>query len=654
MADELISLDTLDRPTSRRAVRFVLLAVLVAGTIVAVYQPVLPARALLFDDDQYLIENRLVQRPSWQSARRFFTEVLAPSTVRGYYQPLAMISLMLDCAAGGTVDNLVPFRLTSLLLHAANSILVMVFLYLLFRQVAPAAMAGLLYGLSPTTIEAVAWISERKTVLATLFGLWCLVFYLLYIRRRNWWWYVPCAAAFVLSLLSKPALIGMPILLLLLDFWPLRRLGGKAVLEKLPLFFLAAVSAVVTYLSQSTTAAVRLPHQAGPLRIILMFCHNIIFYPRNFFRPTGLTWYYPFPQPFDLSNHWVLFTVVGTAVLLAVLAISLRWTRALAASWLFFFVAVLPTLGVIGFHPVIAADRHIYFPALGFLMAPAYFAGKLWSGKLRPPRAIAARVAMTAAVVVAATLQSVLVRKYLQYWQDSEKLYKYMLRRAPDVVVLHNNLANFLGDKGKLEEAVWHFQRSLQLKPGSPEVHNNLGNVLRDLGRIDQAIEHYHKALRLRPNFAVAHYNLAGVLAQQGHTEQAIEHYRRALAINDEYVRAWAELGLVLAGQGRLAEAVECYRRAIELQPDFIVAHGRLGLALARLGKTDDAIEQFRIVLKARPNDHEMHFNIGYLLEQQGRLDQALQHYRRALEIKPDYARARRRYQLLQSGGQNR
>jgi len=623
------------------------LLIVAGGIVLAAYWPALSSQAFLFDDDQYVIENGLVQNPGWDSAKRFLTEVLAPSTVRGYYQPLTMISLMLDWAMGARVDDLRIFHQTSILLHVANSLLLSIFLYLLFAQAWPAVIGGLLYGLHPVTIEAVAWVSERKTVLATFFALWCLISHVLYVRKVRWWYLAISAAAYVLALLSKPTVIAMPVLFLLLDIWPFRRLGKRTIVEKIPFFAVCAASAIITYVSQSRTSLTKLPGESGLGRIAMTFCHNIVFYLYNLLWPVDLSWYYPFPEPFDLSNRWVLFTIVGTCVLLVALGLSAWWTGGAAAGWLFFFLAILPTMGVIGFHPVIAADRHMYFPMVGFLMAVTYYGGLLWCKAGAGNKW--ARPLLLVAVTILAASEFIMTRRYLRHWRDSEHVYEYMLEYSPNVAILHNNLANFLGDKGRLEEAVSHFERSLELKPASAEVHNNLGNVLWQLGRDTEALTHYRAALKLKPHFAPAHYNLAGLLAENGQLDEAIIQYRKALEIKDDYVEAWTALGWVLAQKGEPAEAVECYERAVKLRPGYILAHGRLALVLAKLDRIEEAIKQCRIVLKARPNDFEMHFNVGYLLEIQGKTDEAIEHYRRAVAIKSDYDQARQRLKALQS-----
>jgi len=635
---------------------FLVLLVVVAGIVLAAHWPGLSAQALLFDDDQYLIENRLVQNPSWSSVKRFFAEVFEPSTVRGYYQPIAMVSLMLDYAMASRADNLMSFHRTSLFLHVANSLLLIVFLYLLFGQLAPAAIVGLLYGVHPMTIESVAWVSERKTLLAAFFALWCLIFYVRYVRKQARWCYVISLVTYVLALLSKPSIVAMPVLLLLLDWWPFRRLSRRAVVEKLPLFIIGGLASVVTFISQSSTSLVRLPGESGLVRVLLIFCHNIIFYLRAMVWPTNLSWYYPFPEPFDLSHPMVLFGVIGTCILVAVLLISLRWTRCLLVGWLFFFAAIFPTLGVVGFHPVIAADRHMYFSTIGLLLPAGWLLGRLWGGEgeiVKLGRQVR-RIILVAAVVLLTVSEFVLTRCYLVYWRDTESVYRYMLEFSPNVAILHNNLANVLKDSGKIDEAIEYFNRSLELKPNSAEVHNNLGNALCELGKIDEAIEHYNKALSLTPNFSEAHYNLAIVLAKQAKTDEAIREYREALRFGPDNVDALSNLGFALAQQGRFDEAIKCYNKAIELEPNCVIAHGRLGLALASQGRIDEAIEQFRIVLSMRPEDAEMYRNVGILLERQGKIAEAIREYRQSLQINPDYTQARKCLEAALAKQENR
>ena len=633
---------------------FLLLLVAVGAIVLAAHWPVLSCNALSFDDEQYLLENQLVQNPSWKSTGRFLTEILYPSTVRGYYQPLTMISLMLDYAAAGRIDNLVPFHRTSLFLHMTNSLLIVVLLYFLFSRIWPAVIAGLLFGVHPLTIESIPWMAERKTLLATFFALWCLIFYVQLSRSRSKKNYAVCMVFFVLALMAKPTATPLPILMLLLDYWPLKRLGKTAVVEKIPFLVISIISAIITFLSQRNTAEVIMPGQRGPMYIPLVICHNIIFYLYKFIWPVRLSAFYPFPEPFNIESPMLLAGVIGSFVLIVALLVSLRWTPALLTSWLFFFLGIFPTLGIIGFHPVIAADRHAYLPMLGFLLSIASFS----SWFFRPSVGNIRRrcILGLAAALLLCVAEIIGTRHYLVNWQDTVTHYKYMLSLTPDYPILHNNLALALADLNKTDEAIEHYSRSLQLKEDSHEVHNNFGNVLLEKGQIDEAIVHYRRAIELTENrklrwnwqlgFAEAHYNLANAFSKQGRPHEAIEHYRKALETNPDDVDTLSNLGFELAQQGSLDDAVRYYNKALELQPNNVIAHGRLGLALASLGKTDEAIKQFQIVLKERPDDEEMYCNVGILLQRQGKIDQAIEQYRHALQIKSDGLKAR---QLLDS-----
>lgn len=619
---------------------------LIAVVTAATHWPALSAKAYMFDDDQYLINNRLVKNPSWASTRTFLTEVLAPSTVRGYYQPLTMISLMFDVKAGGSDQNLTLFRQTSLAIHVANTLLIVVLLYLLFGSPIAALMAGLLYGLSPTTIESIAWLSERKTLLACFFGLLSLISYLLYTKKNRRLFYFSSLLMYVLALMSKPSIIAIPALLLLVDYWPLNRLSKRALLEKIPFFAVGLIWAVITYISQSGTSGVSLPAQTGTFNILLTICHNIVFYLQNMFWPTNLSWYYPYPRPFDLSNPKLIVGLVGTVVLLAGLLISLRWTKSLITGWLFFFLAILPTLGIVGFHPVIAADRHMYFPMIGLLLPVTLLLAKLM--KSSKPYI---HIIVISAVIILSVFQFRLTRSYLYYWQNSERLYKYMLKFSPDVAILHNNLANFLKEKDQPIQAIEHYKRSLELQAGSAAVYNNLGNAYRQIGNYDQAIESYKNAIKLNPDLSQGHFNLACVLADDIKTPQAITQaiveYKKAIELERYDADARIKLGLLLASQGDFELAIKYYNMALEIDPDNILAHGNLALALASQNRLEQALRHCRFVIAHSPGDLEMRFNIGILLERLGKPEQAIEEYKAILKLDPNYQRARQQLQKL-------
>jgi len=659
----------IDRDTAKKPFPETKLPIsLVIGVCIAVFmvhRPALSAKALSFDDNQYLIENILVQNPSWTSAKRFLLEILEPSTVKGYYQPLAMISLMLDYKLGGRPDDLLQFHCTSLLLHTANTALIIVLLYLLFGRSWPAAAAGLLFGVHPLTVEPIPWVGERKTLLATFFALWCLVLYVNYIRKNNKKFYWGCLVTYILALMSKPTTVALPIVMLLMDYWPLERINtklkikisgsgkiAKLVVEKLLFFAIGGISAIVTYISQSLTSVTALPTEYRPGIIPLILCHNTIFYLYKIIWPANLSSHYAFPAEWGLANPMMLAGVVGSGILAALLLISLRWTRAILTGWLIFFVAIFPTMGVIGYTNVIASDKFVYLPSVGLLMILAAFLNWLCapgsSAKLTKQCAAAMAV-----VLILSGAEAAATRRYLVHWRDSVSLFRNMLKITPDDALVLDMLGSSLQWEGKPDEAVRYHQEALQAEPNSAYICYNLGNAFKSQGKLDEAISCYNRALQIDSNSAESHNNLGNVLLSQGKFDEALKHYLAAEKIKPDYPDIQYNLGNMFLTQGKFDEAVSHYRHALRLRPHDAEAYYKLGKALQSQGKYDEAIKQFYQSLQNRPGYAEAHKSIADLLSEMGKSDAAMEHYYKALETEPNNAAIHNNLGII-LGAQNR
>jgi len=484
-----------------------------------------------------------------------------------------------------------------------NAVLVAVFICLLFGNPWVGGLTGVLFGLHPLTVEPVPWLGERKTLLAAFFALASLSLYLLYVQWRSRVLYATSLATFVLSLLAKPTTTPLPILLLLLDGWPLNRLSWRSLAEKGPFLVVAAVSAAVTFVSQSRAAiAVVMPQDYSPYQAPLTVCHNIVFYLRKMVWPTGLTPYYPFPEPMDLSQPAVLAGVVGTGLLIAGLLLSLRWTRALLVGWLFFFVGIAPTLNVIAFTRVIASDKYVYLPGLGMLMLIAWGMVRLWkAGGARWAKV--GRPGLIGLVLLLAVLEADATRAQLHIWQDTESLYRHMLTYAPQVDTLHDFLGQQLYRRGCVAEALEHYTQALRLNPKNPSPHNNIGVVLAEQGKFAEARQYFAEAVRLKPDYANGFSNLGRALAGLGQLEQARQSYEHALELDPNCYDAHQGLGILLATQGDLKQAEIHFRRAIALKPDYLEAHIGLGRILWARGRTEQARQSFEEALRIRPED---------------------------------------------------
>jgi len=613
------------------------LTLLVLAIVLAVHWPALSAQALSFDDTQYLVDNPLVRNPSWASARCFFAEILKPSTVEGYYQPLAMVSLMLDVAFGGCPDDLRVFHLTSLTLHVVNSALVIALVYILLGKIGPAVLVGLLFGVHPMTVESVCWICERKTLLASLFGLASLICYVRFARKGGWLMYAVCVAMYLLALLSKPTTVPLPIVMLLLDYWPLRRLGKRAILEKIPLFVLAGVFAGITIISQGRSASVTMPTEYASTRIPLIVCHNIIFYLCKIVWPIHLSSHYPFPDSISVSVPMVGAGLVGTFLLISALIVSLRWTPVLVAGWLIFFVIIFPTIGVVGFTNVIAADKYVYLPAIGLLLILAWGLSRIWNvPKDSSQRAISRQVVAISAVAVLAVLASAATRRYHACWQDTETLHRHMIDLAPRAGEPRVSLAYFLAKQGRQAEAIEEYRETLRVRPNYLKALNNLGHTLADQGLADEAVVHLSKAVDLKPDFAVAHANLGEALNKTGKRKEANDHLSQAVRLMPDNAYVHLTFGEVLVAQGRLKEAISCYRKALAIDPNRFGLHNSLGIALARGGQIEEATQCFRQALRLEPDSGEAHSNLANALISQGQASEAIAHYKEALRIDPN------------------
>lgn len=571
--------------------------VLVGALVGATHWPVLHARALSLDDAAFVTQNPLVSAPGWPSVRRFFVEVLRPSTVSGYYLPISMTSLMVDYAMGGRAEDPYVFHRTSLFLHVLNAALILLLLYRLFGSVVPAAIAALLFGLHPLTVEPVAWIGERKTLLATLFALGCLLCYVELARGKGRAWLTASLALYLLALLSKPTVTTLPVLLLVLDYWPLRRSGARAVYSKWPFVALSLASAIVTFISHQRTAGLvspdfaRWPVHAGYL---LAFYLGKILWPQN------LSCAYPQPEPFALANPVVLLSVVAVILLTILLVAVRRRAPEPLAGWSFFVIAIAPTLGLIQYSWVIASDKYVYFPAIGLLMAIAAATSAL----LQSPRfSPATRTAILLLVGLMLAGEAHGVRATLRNWADSMTLYRQMEKTAPDSYVVQAQLGVLLEKRAEHREAIAHLRRAIALMPGYGEAHYNLGITLAGQGQLEEAIEHLRIADRLIPDDPATIYNLGQALGLAGRLDEAAEQFGRAVRLNPHDVRALDALGGALVMQGRPGEAVERFRAALSAAPDDPNLHYRYSMALlVRGGSAGEAAGHLREAIRLNPD----------------------------------------------------
>jgi tetratricopeptide (TPR) repeat protein len=603
------------------------ICILLAIVTFAVYLPVVNYQFINYDDNVYVVENQHVRSGlSWENIKWGFTAVH-----NTYWQPLIWLSYMLDCTVFGLNGG--ASHLINVGFHIANTILLFLVLTRMTKGVWQSAFIAGLFALHPLHVESVTWIAERRDVLSTLFWLLTMLFYARYAERPSAGRYLLTIAMFVLGLLSKPMLVTLPFVLLLLDYWPLGRFGNakcrlsRLLLEKVPFIILSAIASAVTFLTaQKIGAVVSIPFKE---RIVNAICSYLIYIEKMFW-PVNLAVFYPHPAGYLPDSRAVVPAIAIILITVFVIYYGRRY-KYLWMGWLWYLGTLVPAIGIVQVSSQGSADRYTYVSYMGLFIIVAFGAADLLRNvSYKKFIFTAAGLALLAGCALVTSAQ-------LKYWKNSFTLFERALQVEESSYGTGNRAAGYLSE-------------SLINVPNSPIIYNNFGNALRQMGRLDEAIKYYRFALRLDPSFLLSSYNLGQSLTEKGEYEEAIEQYKIYLGrdVNAGVLRekpyavaALSNLGYCLVQEGKADEAVKYYRLSLGMDSNDIITHGRYALALSSLGQIDEAIEQCRIVLKAVPNDAEMHNNLGVLLGAKGDMEQAAESYRKALQINPNFQKAR-------------
>lgn len=597
--------------TGRRAL-LVLATLLAVGAAVAwVHAPILRAQAYCLDDALFVRENPLVTHPGWPSTARFFREVQHPSTVKGYYLPLSMTSLMVDYAIGHTTRDLFVFHRTALALHVLCTLLLAVLLLQLFGSLPAAALAALLFGLHPLTVEPVAWIGERKTLLATLFALASMSAYVAGVRGRGAALRWASVLLFLLALLSKPTVAPLPLLMVLLDVWPLRRYSARAWIEKWPYFLLAALSAVVTVVSHQSSAGIEPITGRHVALWPLRSGYLLAFYLGKIVRPTNLTPVYVPPTPFVAMNPIVAAMICAVLALTVILVVLRRRAPGALVGWAFFILALGPTLGLVQYSWVIASDKYVYFAAVGILLVVTAGLAALFRSRAVAPWIRAAALVAIAAVLVA---EACGVRAAQQPWRTTMALSRHMERFAPNAPTVLNRLGATLGEQGHLDEAVDYLRRAVAAAPEYAEARFNLGLLLANEGRVDEALPELLAAQTRSPDDPEAACLIGVLLTRNGKPAEAEAQFRRAIQLKPDFLEPLNQLGGLLVVQHRPAEGAEVFRQAVALVPTSFELQFRLGSALVMSGKSAEAMGPLREAIRLKPTSPEPLNALAWLL----------------------------------------
>jgi protein O-mannosyl-transferase len=584
-----------------------------AVTTFAIYAQVFGHQFITLDDPTYIQENPMVNRGI---TRAGLTWAFTTFHVANWH-PLTWISHMIDCQLFGISAG--RHLLMNALIHVANTLLVFWFLLRATHARWPSALVAALFALHPLHVESVAWASERKDMLCTFFGLLSLIAYVRYAEAPSSSRYVWTAVTLTLGLLAKPMLVSWPFVMLLIDYWPLRRfvsLVGTSrcdvrtpqrgvptssrrwavvrglVIEKLPLFALVLASAIMTLIAQSRGGAVRtLAHEPIALRL----SNALVSYAKYLvltFWPNDLAVYYPFAGIPAWQITGAAFLLIG----ITVFCISERRIRPyLIIGWLWFLGTLVPVIGIVQVGGQIMADRYFYIPSIGLFIALVFgLADIAKSWRVAP--GLSAGIAGTVLLILA-----MLTNAQIQRWRDSFTLFEHTLAVTPPNLRIEYNLGVALGVSDRYDEAAAHFEKALQIDPNFYDGLVVMGVTRAHQGRLPEGIEYFQAAIRSQPEAPKAHVQLAHAFWTQNRDQDALEEMRRALQFAPKDPDIQADFGLALGLAGRIPEAIEQLHQALRLNPTSAETHANLGLALLASGKPRESIPEFETALRLKP-----------------------------------------------------
>lgn len=623
-----------------------------------IYAQVLGFSFINFDDNLYVFENPFVTSGlTWTSIKWAFTTFHSAN-----WHPLTWISHMIDVTLFGA--NAGAHHFMNVLFHAANSILAFAVFRQLTGDVWKSAVVAFLFAVHPAHVESVAWVSERKDVLSTLFWLLAMWAYVRFARSHvaeasvlKRMFSVEFLFVFVfvaLGLMAKPMLVTLPFVLLLLDFWPLERMrstrdGFLLALEKAPIFVLSGISAYITVLAQGAYGAIQstqvLPLDVRILNAIVSYAKYIamLFYPADL----GVGYAYQFPFP-------VWHVAAAIALLAAITGVCLwqcKSRRYLLVGWLWFLGTMIPVSGLVQVGAQSMADRYTYIPYFGlFIMI-------VWSAAELVPR-LKLNFASTV-VLVAVPIAAMTVAAFNQasYWRDPITLYTHTIATGRANFLVMHNLCSVLVGHNRLPEAEQQCRSSIAADPGFPESHILLGVIQVRTGRNDEAIASFKRALVIDPNNAMALGNIAVPLALKGQTDEAEENLNRAVEVYRargidpiSLANSYSNLAAVFAQQKRFDKAAVTLERVLELAPERADARANYALALYLQNNISQARTEIERSLAQNPNVAESQNILGMILLKQNDRAGAVTAFQRALQIKPDLKEARENLERANAG----
>jgi protein O-mannosyl-transferase len=630
-----------------------------------------------FDDNAYVTKNSHIQSGitpdgiGWAFGTKYY----------GLWNPLTWLSLMFDYQLHGL--NAGGYHLTNLIFHVLSTLLLFWLFVRMTGAIWKSAFVAALFALHPLHVESVAWIAERKDVLSAFFWMLTLCLYVYYTEKpviRRYWLVLFC---FACALMSKPMVVTLPVVMILLDYWPLDRLQSRKIVttmpevipvftnkgkkknksekealkknispthekklsepkiagiiplwqlkEKLPFFILSAVTVFITLYAPNKPSVKHFPLSSRLANAPVAF----VTYLEKTFWPHDMAIFYPF------SDQIALWKVLGASLLILVISIGvtvmLKRLPYLFTGWLWYVITIAPVIGIIQISasaPYAMADRYHYLPSIGIGIMLA------WGMPLLFQRSdILKKILFPAGIAVLAIL-SILTWKQCGYWKDSFELFGHALQVTKADDLTHHGFGRSLLMKGKIDEAIAHFNEAIRLKPDNILPYFNRGAAYAKSGRHQEAIEDYTEVIRLKPDYADAYNNRGLSFDELGWHQRAIEDYTEAIRLKPDHVNAYNNRGIAFGELGQYQRAIEDYTEAIRLKPDDADTYNYRGITYGKLDRHQMAIADYTEAIRLKPDHNEALSNRGVAYVNLNQYQRAIEDYNEAIRLKPDDADA--------------
>jgi tetratricopeptide (TPR) repeat protein len=649
---------------------FTLISIALVFVILLVYGQVRNHEFVNFDDNYFIYNNPYIQEGLTRQSIAWAFHPVREVEQMGFWHPLTSLSLILDVELFGL--NAGAHHLMNAAYHIVNTLLLLFLLRSMTGQLWPSVFVAALFALHPQHVESVAWASERKDVLSTFFLFLTLIAYTRYAKHPTILRYLQALVLFALGLMAKSMLVTVPFVLLLLDYWPLRRLRTagtdlslqpfgslsvpRLILEKIPFFILTVIVCVIMIFAQRAHGALA---ELGDLSIRIRVFNAFIAYTaylEKFFLPFNLCAYYPLDiKAVTLSRFLLALVVLG---LLTGVILCFPKRRYLTTGWFWYLGTLVPVIGFVQIGAQAMADRYTYIPHIGLAMLAAWGAADLF-GK-NPYR----RQILTAVSVLLLLLFSIASQIQVGTWRNSITLFTQAINAVPNNYFAHKLMAYTLQNQKQYDLALEHYDIVMKVAP-SVDIQHNIGTILLQQGKFNEVIALYEKILppipenappitsrplkyspeyELLRTYGEGHTNLATALEETGNLPEAIRHYLEALRIMPTSAKACYNLARALAKNKEYEKAVTYFRALQEANQISGEMYTYYGIALLETNKTEEAQACFENAISLAPNAPLAYYHMGNILFSKGQIDQAIEQYNRAITISPEWTGLRDRF----------